>query len=119
MATEITDEEWETLASEGFDTTALLRAVDVIDRMRGYLGDGENGEPPDLRTNVLHLHQLAMDVFNHDVRSPVGAMFEAAVDLEDQVEELMTWLTEVRETLSRLTELYPQSLSYGDWGDAD
>ena len=46
-------------------------------------------------------------------------MFEAAIDLEDQVDELMTWLTEVRKTLSRLTALYPESLSYGDCGDTD
>jgi len=119
MATEITDEEWDTLASEGFDTTALLRAVDVVDRMCGYLGDGENGEPPDLRTDLLRLHQLAMDVFNQHARGRVAAMFETAVDLEDQVDELMTWLMELRETISRLTTLYPESLSYGDWSDVD
>jgi len=119
MATEITDEEWDTLASESFDTTALLRAVDAIDRMRGYLGDRENGEPPELRTDLLRLHQLAMNVFNQDARGRVGAMFEAAVDLDDQIYELMTSLTEVQETLSRLTALYPESLSNGDWGNTD
>ena len=119
MATEITDEEWDALASESFDTTTLLRAVDAIDRMRGYLGDGENGEPPELRTDLLRLHQLTMDVFNQDARGRVSTMFEAAVDLDDQVYVLMASLTEVQETLSRLTALYPESLSYGDWGSTD
>ena len=73
MATKISDAEWDALASKGFDTTALLRAIDVIGRMRSYLGDGETGAPSDLRTDVLQLHQLAMDVFNQDARGQVAA----------------------------------------------
>jgi hypothetical protein len=37
-------------------------------------------------------------------------MFEAAIDLEDQVDELMTWLTEVQKTLSRLTAVSGKSV---------
>jgi len=33
MAISITDEEWDALAPENFDTTALLRTVDAIDKM--------------------------------------------------------------------------------------
>jgi len=102
------------MATESFDATTLLRAIDAIDKMRSYLGDGENGEPPELCTDLFRLHQLTMDVFNQDARGQVGVMFEAAVDLDDQVYELMTSLTQVQETLSQLTALYPESLSYAD-----
>ncbi|MEQ4203416.1 hypothetical protein ABNM51_27405 [Pseudomonas syringae] len=43
---------------------------------------------------------------------PQAALF--AVDLEDQVLGLMTSLEQVQETLSKLTALYPESLSYED-----
>ncbi len=53
MAISITDEEWDELTPENFETTALLRAVDAIDEMRNDLNDGENGAPPQLRTDLL------------------------------------------------------------------
>jgi hypothetical protein len=62
MTATIADEEWEKFAFEGFDTTELLHVVDSIDRLRDYFGDGPNGEPPELRTDALRLHQMAMDM---------------------------------------------------------
>jgi hypothetical protein len=119
MAISITDEEWDELTPENFDTTALLRAVDAIDEMRNYLNDTENSEPPQLRTDLLRLHQLAMAVFNQGSRGQVAELFEFAVDLDDQVYSLMTSLEQVQETLSQLTALYPESLSYADLSDSD
>ncbi|KPC23965.1 TnpA repressor protein [Pseudomonas savastanoi pv. glycinea] len=55
-----------------------------------------------------------MAVFNDGSRSQVAGLFEFAVDLEDQVLGLMTSLEQVQETLSKLTALYPESLSYED-----
>jgi hypothetical protein len=55
-----------------------------------------------------------MAVFNEGSRSRVDELFELAVDLEDQVHSLMTSLEQVQETLSQLTTLYPESLSYED-----
>ena len=46
-------------------------------------------------------------------------MFATTVDLEDQVDDLVTRLTGRQETLSWLATLYPESLSHGNWGDAD
>ena len=59
----VTEEEWQALY-ENFETTWLLSAVDQLDKVRGVLADGENWEPPEIRTNLLKLHQLAMDVVN-------------------------------------------------------
>jgi hypothetical protein len=62
---------------------------------------------------------MAITVFNEGARSQVPVLFEFAIDLEDQVYELMTSLEQVQETLSQLTALYPESLSYADLGDTD
>lgn len=64
MAANITDDEWDELSPENFDTTALLRAVDAVDELRSDLNDNEDGAPPQLRDDLLKLHQLAMAVFN-------------------------------------------------------
>ena len=73
--------------------------------------DSDDGGPPQLRTDLLKLHQQSMAVFNEGSRSQVADLFEFAVDLEHQVHGLMTSLEQVQETLSRLTVLYPESLS--------
>lgn len=70
--------------------------------------------PPQLRTNLLKLHQLAMAVFNEGARGQVAELFDFAVDLQDQVDHLMASLEQVQETLSQLTALYPESRSYED-----
>ena len=110
MAARITDDEWDELTPENFDT-ALLRAVDAVDVLRGDLNDSADGAPPQLRTDLLKLHQLAMAAFNEGSRSRVAELFDLAVDLQDQVDHLMTSLEQVQETLSRLTALCPESLS--------
>ncbi len=113
MVIRISDEEWKTLTPDAFDTRTLLSAVDAVDAMRDYLNDDENGGPPEIRTNLLRLHQLAMGVFNQGARSDVAKMFEMADDLEDMAMGLMRALEQVHETLSQLTALYPESLSFG------
>jgi hypothetical protein len=113
MVIRISDEEWNALTPEAFDTTTLLGAVDAVDSMRGDLSDDEYGGPPEIRTELLRLHQLAMGVFNQGARSDVAELFEKAVLLEDQVMDLMNSLEQVQETLSQLTALYPESLSFG------
>ena len=90
-----------------------------MDELRGDLNDGEDGGPPQLRTDLLKLHQLAMAVINRGARSQVAELFNLAVELEDQVLGLMTALKQVQETLSQLTALYPESLSYADLDDVE
>ena len=117
MTINITDEEWEKLSPENFETSALLRAVDAVDDLRNHLNDGEGGSPPQLRTDLLRLHQLAMAVINEGARSKVAELFDFSGELEDQVCDMMTLLEQVQETLSRLTMLYPERLFYADRDD--
>ncbi len=100
------------MSPENFDTTTLLRAVDAIDELRGEFNDGEGGSPPQLRDDPLKLHRLAMAVINQGSRSQ-------AADLEDQVLGMMTTLEQVQDTLSQLTALHPESLSYGGLDDVE
>ncbi len=119
MATSITDDEWDALSPESFETASLLRAVDAVDDLRNDLNDDDRGRPPQLRTDLLRLHQMAMAVINEGSRSQVSNLFNLAVELEEQVLGMMTSLEQVQETLSELTALYPESLSDADLGDAD
>ena len=68
---------------------------------------------------MLPKPELAMAVFNEGARSQVDGLFELAGDLDDQVFGLMSSLEQIQETLSLLTALYPESLSYADPGDTD
>jgi len=62
MAANITDDEWDELSPDNFDTMALLSAVDAVDELRSDLNDNEDGAPPQLRDDLLKLHQLAIAV---------------------------------------------------------
>lgn len=108
--TKMTEEEWQNLY-ENFETTWLLEAVDHIDNARGYLGDGENWEPPQIRTDLLKLHQLAMDVVNKGWTSKTQEFFDLANDLDMQIFELIEELEFVQNTLTKLIDLYPESLT--------
>ena len=116
MVARITDEEWDKLSPENFETHSLLRAVDAVDGLRDDLNDGEYATPPQLRTNLLKLHQLAIAVINEGSRSEIPDLFELAGDLDEQVSYMMTKLEEIQETLSRSTALYPDSLCHDGLG---
>lgn len=108
----MTDDEWENLI-ENFETADLLSAVDSVDSLRAELNDGESLEPPELRTDMLRLHDLAMAVINEGDRDQASEMFNLAVDLEDQVSDMKTKLEQIEDTLAKLVALYPESLSDG------
>ena len=71
-----------------YDTAELLEAVDSLDTIRGILADGDHLEPPQIRNDLLKLHGLDMDVFNHG--HPVDEeMTNLAWDIESQVDEIV------------------------------
>ncbi|MCW9391272.1 transposase [Klebsiella quasipneumoniae] len=114
MGEQITNAEWEKISPDNFETASLLRAVDAIDDLRGDFNDGEYSAPPQIRTDLLRLHEIAMAVINEGSRSRVSALFELASDLDEQISHLVNRLDEVQDTLSQLMELYPESLYYDD-----
>ena len=95
----MTEEEWQHLY-ENFETTELLSAVDAVDCLRDDLNDGEGCRPPELRTNLLKLHELAMAVVNNGSRSQASKMFNLAMNLDEQVSHMMNELEQVQDTRS-------------------
>ena len=106
----MTEEEWQHLY-ENFETTELLSAVDAVDCLRDDLNDGEGCRPPELRTNLLKLHELAMAVVNNGSRSQASKMFDLAMNLDEQVGHMMNELEEVHDTLAKLVALYPDMVA--------
>lgn len=87
---------------EDFDTTLLLGAVDAIDQLRSTLNDSQGSPPPKLRDDLLQLHQLAMQVCNDGQDSKADEMFELAFQLQESVEDMMSALEQIQDTLSDL-----------------
>jgi hypothetical protein len=111
----MTDKEWQHLY-ENFETTELLSAVDAVDSLRDDLNDGEGCRPPELCTNLLKLHELAMAVVNNGACSQASEMFNLTMDLDEQVSHMMTDLEQIQSTLAKLMVLYPESISSdGGW----
>lgn len=99
---------------QNFETRDLLYAVDCIDAARGYLNDGEHLEPPEIRTNLLTLHQLAMDVINYGDTSKAKEMFALADGLDFEIYSLIEYLEKIQTILNQLTALYPERLADED-----
>lgn len=107
---EMTEAEWQNLY-ENFETTWLTSAVENIDTLRGLLADRENGEPPEIRDDLLKLHGLAIEVVNNGVTSKAEALFELAQAIEFQVTDMIEALEFIQRVFDRLNELYPDSLA--------
>ncbi|NEZ68337.1 transposase [Leptolyngbyaceae cyanobacterium CCMR0082] len=92
---------------EGFETTRLLSAVDHVDQLRQLLGDDEDFRPPQIRQDLLRLHQLAMEFVNNGAMSKGPELFDLAFDLDDQIFTIREALDEVEKTIQTLTDLAP------------
>lgn len=78
----------------GRTATPRSSAVDSVDSLRAELNDGENLEPPELRSDLLKLHGLAMAVVNEGERDKASKMFDLAMDLENQISGIRpSWST--------------------------
>jgi len=102
----MTEEEWQHLY-ENFETTALLSAVDAVDCLRDDLNDGEGCRPPELRTDLLKLHELAMAVVNNGARGQASKMFDLAMNLDEQVSHMMNELEQVQDSLAKAGGVVP------------
>jgi hypothetical protein len=105
----ITDAELNRL-EDNFETADLLRAVDEIDKMRGYLNDRDHFRPPAIRDDLLTLQTLGDRLINARAKGEAREFFDLAMELDDQVFDLLESLEVVRDILSKLTDLYPESL---------
>ena len=102
-------EDWQRLY-DGFETRDLLDAVDHIDEVRQTIGDEEDGRLPELRSDLLKLHGLAMDVVNKGFISGADEMFNLADELSLQVSGLTSALEKVQEFLDQLLDFRPYDM---------
>lgn len=88
-----------------YDTTRLLAAVDIVDRIRTQLHD-----PEGLRDDLLEIHSMAHSVLNGAPSVPArgeGTLPERVLDALDQIDEFLMELTWVRTILEPLEALHP------------
>lgn len=94
-----------------YDTTRLLAAVDIIDRIRTQLHD-----PEGLRDDLLEIHSMAHSVLNGAPSVPSrrqGTLPERVLDALDLIDEFVSELTRVRMILEPLEALRPD-MEFGE-----
>ncbi|TKW64660.1 MAG: transposase [Paracoccus denitrificans] len=91
-----------------YETASLLRAVDDLDLMRDHL-DGDGFKPPEMRDDLLRLHQLALRVIGEGSDDPatINAMFDLAVDIEVRMQDLEDALGRMQKVIVALATLAP------------
>ena len=90
---------------QNFDTTKILAAVDTIDEIRDRIC-----EPDGIRQDLLDLHSMAHTIINGDstINVPRGTrIWEVAQELELEIDEFATKLSEIANLLAKLGELVP------------
>jgi len=88
-----------------YDTTRLLAAVDIVDRIRTQLHD-----PEGLRNDLLEIHSMAHSVLDGAPSVPSrheGILPEQVQDALDLIDEFVMHLTRVRTILEPLEALHP------------
>ncbi|PCE30241.1 Tn3 family transposase post-transcriptional regulator TnpC [Burkholderia ubonensis] len=88
-----------------YDTTRLLAAVDIVDRIRVQLHD-----PEGLRDDLLEIHSMAHSVLNGALSVPSrreGPLPERVLDALDLIDQFVMELTQVRAILEPLETLHP------------
>ncbi len=103
----MTEQEWHKLY-ENFETTWLLDAVKHIDILRGHVADRDLIRPPQMRDDMLQLHQLAMDVVNNGWDDQLGKLAFLTVAFEDQALDMMLAIEAIHTVLSKLLTLLPE-----------
>ncbi|MGF6482894.1 hypothetical protein OKW34_004206 [Paraburkholderia youngii] len=98
-----------------YDTTRLLAAVDIVDRVRTQLHD-----PEGLRDDLLEIHCMAHSVLNGASIAPArgdGTLAERVLDALDLIDEFVGELMRVRTLLEPLEALQPDE-DFGEDGAA-
>ncbi len=88
-----------------YDTTRLLAAVDIVDRVRTQLHD-----PEGLRDDLLEIHRMAHSILNGASSIPSrreGSFPEQVLDALDVIDDFIAELTRARTFLEPLEALSP------------
>lgn len=106
------------MTSEPLEASDLLDAADHLDRARPYLNDPELCRPPEMRTDLLRLHGLAMHVVGGGgTKEEARELRSLALDLGAQVADVLEHLESVRYTLHALLAAVDELDDEGDLND--
>ncbi len=87
------------------------RSRGPLDLVRGILAEGQDCEPPDIRTALLRLHGLALNVVNKGMTSNAEEFFETAQDIELHLSDMIEALQSIQRALQKLDSLNPGNLA--------
>jgi hypothetical protein len=77
----ITEAEINRLESD-FEADDLLRAVDEIDKMRGFRSDRDHFRPPEVRDDLFRLHSLDDRLINARAKCQAREFLDLAEELD-------------------------------------
>lgn len=92
-----------------FESMKILHAVDYLDQIRYRLADGENLEPPEVRQELMKLHEKAQHLINYAGGKPddVQAIWDLAWDIESVVGDIQEYAEKILSILSDLAHVPP------------
>jgi hypothetical protein len=106
----MTERQWETL-EDALDTTRLLDAVDLLDRLRANAGLKTTDELSELREHFLAMHRMAMLAVGRRDVAALRDLFELAGELAGEDGERSGRPEAVQELLLEIVAMTPDGLS--------
>lgn len=92
------------LLYEEFDSRVLLDAVSHLDTMRRHLADRLPYQPPQIRKDLMDLHEMVMDVSNGSSKHNLDDIYEALDEVETPVFKIMEAAENLLAVLSKLND---------------
>lgn len=90
-----------------FEPRDLLNALEALDRIRAAVSDMDSSS---MRSELLSLHEVAVDTYPAGSTLELIALYEAAEDLESTAFDLMEQATKLHGFLESLTDTEPKDL---------
>lgn len=109
----MTDQQWDAVEDD-LDTTRLLAAVDLLDRLRAGAKRGRNDALFRLREKFLEMHRVATLAFSRRDTSALREFFDLAGELAGEARGRSALPEAVEKLLLDIVELFPDQLSEDD-----
>ena len=109
----MTEQQWDDLEDD-LDTTRLLAAVDLLDRLRATTKRGKNDALLRYREAFLEMHRLATLAFSRSDTSALRDFFELAGELAGEAGGRSELPEAVQRLLLDIVGLFPDQLSEDD-----
>lgn len=98
---------------EEIETSHVLYAIDVLDELRGLIGDGEDFGPPQIRDDLLQLHQLLFKLIREGY-APGKKDGEVIFELIDDIDCVLYSVIEHAEKILEIISPIQALISEGD-----